>query len=245
MELVDDSAPPVDPKPADPAPSDPPADPAPKEEVPVDPKPEDPVDPAPEVLYDLPDGRKVNAEGLKKEYETLLPEFTRKSQRLASYEAGKDPDNKSVPDEPKWKKADYVPENIAEVIELAKAEAVNEIRGQAEAETARVKAIHDGVDAQLNEVRKLDPKLDENALFLHANKYGFQDLKAAFVNMTEMKKIAVDVEQRTIKNLKLREADPIAGGADGAVSPDDAYDPSAMSQFQSAQDFLAKIKGGK
>lgn len=248
MELVDDSAPPADPKPVEAAPSDPPADPAPKkEEAPVDPNPVDPpVDPAPETLYETPDGRKINAEALQKEWkENFLPEFTRKSQRLAELETNKGPDNKGAPEEPKWKKADYVPENIAEVIELAKAEAINEIRGQAEAEQSRVKAIHDGVESQLNEVRKIDLKLDENALFLHATKYGFSDLKAAHSNMMEMKRIAVDAEQRTIKNLKLRDADPIAGGSDGAVSPDDAYDPAAMGQFQSAQDFLAKLKGGK
>jgi len=218
----------------------------------VDPKPEDPpadpkVDPKPEEqLFETPDGRKVTAAELQKEWkENFLPEFTRKSQRLADYESGKGPDNKGAPDEPKWKKADYVPENIAEVIEIAKAEAINELKTAAEAEEARVKAIHDAVENQLSEVKKLDPKLDENALFLHANKYGFSDLKAAYANMADMKKVVLDTEQKTIKNLKQRDSDAIAADSGGATSPDDAYDPAAMGQFQSAQDFLAKIKGGK
>lgn len=78
-------------------------------------KPAEPAAPAPEAtpeatpetpaetLYELPDGRKVDAATLAKEYkENLLPEFTRRSQRLAEYEKVGKPEiiNKN---EPKWK----------------------------------------------------------------------------------------------------------------------------------------------
>lgn len=252
MELTDDSAPApvVETPPADPAPSDP-VDPKPTEDKPADPPAGDaPADPK---LYKLPDGREVDAAGLQKEYENLLPEFTRKSQRLAELETK---DIKVPPEEPKWKKSDYVPETYAEVIEAAKAEALAELRAEqqrgadeakatADAEAARVTAVHDEVESQLTEIKKTDAKLDEDALFTHANKYNFTDLKAAHANMVEMKRIALDAEQRTVKNLKNRDIDPISGGGGGETSPDDAYDPVAMSQYGSANDFLARIKRGK
>ena len=47
------------------------------EEVPVDPEPEEVT--TEEVLYETPDGRKVTADVLQKEWkENFLPEFTRK-----------------------------------------------------------------------------------------------------------------------------------------------------------------------
>lgn len=240
MELVDSAAPaPV-------------ADPAPSPEVP--PVEEPTATPTPEVtpevkpeeqLYETPDGRKVDAATLQKEWkENFLPEFTRKSQRLAEIEKG-EKEIKSPNDEPAWKKPDYVPENYAEVIELAKKEALNEIQSTYQAEQARVKAIQDAVDSELTEIKKVDPKLDENALFVHANKYGFQSLKTAHSNMVDMKKTALEVEQRTVKNLKTREADPISTGHGGELSDAGGYDPNQMSQFDSATEYLAFIKGKK
>ncbi len=243
MELTDDSAPaPVVPEPEKPSQEETP--PAPKEEVtPADPTP--PVVPeSKEELFDLPDGRKVNAAGLKQEYENLLPEFTRKSQRLAELEGGKDI-KKPDEDVPEWRKPDYEAKSVAEIIEIATAEAERKLNQKAEAETNRVKGIQTEVENQLGEVKKLDPKVDENALFQHANKYGFQNLKAAYVNMTDMRKVVLDTEKRVVKNVKEREADPVAGAQNGATSPDDSYDPNAMSQFANAQEYLARIKAGK
>lgn len=209
-----------------------------KEETPADPTPEIP---GPE-MFDLPDGRKVDAAGLKREYENLLPEFTRKSQRLAELERGKDPNS---PPEPEWKKPDYVPKDYAEVIELAKKEAIEEITRSVQEEETRVKTIQDSVDTEINELKKVDPKLDENALFTHANKYGFRDLKTAYANMADMRKVVVETEQRTVKNLKNREEDPIAGKPGGEMPDDSGYDPRSMSQFDSASEYLASLKKGK
>jgi len=222
------------------------------EEVKVDPTPETtteeteetPKEKVAEELFDLPDGRKVNAAGLKKEYENLLPEFTRKSQALAEIERQKDL-NSPPKDEPAWKNPDYVPENYAEVIEIAKAAAIAEIQGSAKAEQERVAGIQSAVEAELAEVKTLDPKLDENGLFQHANKYGFKSLKTAYENMSDMKKTAVDVEQRTVKNLKTRESDPISTVTGGELPVDTGYDPSAMSQFDGAGEYLASLKGKK
>jgi hypothetical protein len=216
----------------------------PKEEPVVDPTP-----PAPEVkpdenLFETPDGRKVDAATLQREWkENFLPEFTRKSQRLAEIDREKDLNRPN--DEPAWKKPDYVPQNYAEVIEFAKKEALNEIQSTYEAEQARIKSVQDAVDGELTEIKKTDPKLDENALFQHANKYGFSSLKTAHSNMLDMKKTALEVEQRTVKNIKTRDADPISTGHGGELPDTGGYDPREMSQFDSATAYLQFIKGKK
>lgn len=236
-ELVDSTvvAPVADPAPS---PETPPADPV------ADPAPVDPAKIEP-ILYETPDGRKVDAETLQKEWkENFLPEFTRKSQLLAEIDRKKELNNPPK-DEPAWKSPDYVPQNYAEVIELAKAEAVATMKSEVQAEEDRVAAIQTEVDTQLTDLRKADPKLDENALFLHANKYGFRDLKVAYANMADMKKAVVNTEQRVVKDLKTREADPIAGAPGGDLPDASGYDPTEMSQFDSATAYLQHLKGKK
>ena len=239
MELVDSAAPaPVVPEPAAPSPE------APKEVTPESPAPDEPVADA-DGLFELPDGRKVDAATLTKEWkDNFLPDYTRKSQDLAELRRGKDiihPEN----DEPKWKSPDYVPENYAEVIEIATAEAERRQEAKVTAEQDRIASIKGAVEAEVESLKKIDSKLDENALFAHANKYGFQDLTAAYANMVDMRKAIIDTEQRTVKNIKARESEEISGSSSGATSPDDGYDPGAMSAFGSAAEFLGRLQGTK
>lgn len=212
------------------------------EETPADPTPEVPAE---STFYETPDGRKVDAETLQREWkDNFLPEFTRKSQALAAIE--RERELNSIQDEtPSWKSPDYVPDSYAEVIELAKKEAIQEIQNTYQQEQDRVAGVQREVDAQLSEIKAKDPKLDENSLFVHANKYGFRDLKTAHSNMVDMKKALVDVEQRTVKNLKTREADLISTGAGGEAPDTSGYDPRVMSQFNGAAEYLAYIKGKK
>ena len=214
---------------------------APKEETPASPEPAK----AEEQLFETPDGRKVDAKTLEKEWkENFLPEFTRKSQALAEIERKKEKINSPENDEPNWKSPDYVPKDYAEVIQLAKEEAIREITDTYQEEQNRIASIKASVENEVADLKKIDPKLDENALFTHANKYGFQDLKTAYSNMTDMKKAVIDTEQKTVKNLKNRESDPVSSGAAGH-SPEEGYDPNAMSQFRSATEYYARIKGTK
>lgn len=249
MELTDSVPAPVE-KPVDPTPSPevtPPAEPK-KEEPVVDPaKPENSQAP---VLYDLPDGRKVDAATLAKEFkENFLPDYTRKSQKIAEYEKGNPPQDKKInnppTDAPKWKDPNYVPENYAEVIQIAKAEAIQEMESKAQAEIDRVNSIKTAVETDLAELKAQDPKLDEDALFKHANKYRFQDLKTAHANMKDIAQAALDAEQRTLKNVKAREADPIAGGDSGNSPGSDGVDMNELSGFSNAVEFFQRAKGGK
>lgn len=213
------------------------------EEVPVDPEPEEVT--TEEVLYETPDGRKVTADVLQKEWkENFLPEFTRKSQRLAEIDREKEL-NRSPKEEPAWKDPNYVPQNYAEVIEIAKAAAIDQIQNDAKSEQNRIASIKKSVETELSGLKTKDPSLDENSLFQHANKYGFQSLTTTYANMKDMKKTAVDVEQRTIKNLKTRDVDPVSTGAGGEASDDSGYDPNEMSQYDGAAEYLSHLKGKK
>lgn len=188
-------------------------------------------------LYELPDGRKVDGQTLAKEWkENFAPEFTRKSQELATLKQGKEstlpnPNPTNPTTDPNW-----VPQTYGEIIQLAKRSALEEIEQKEQARVSAQKALEDAVANQLSEVKKLDPGLNENALFLHANKYGFRDLKAAHTNMKDMGEIVKKVQQTTAANIQKRN-DPVSvlPGATGTK-----LDPSA---FASARDYLRALKG--
>lgn len=187
-------------------------------------------------LYDLPDGRKVTAEEVKQEYENLLRDYTQKSQKLAAIENI----NKPKEEVPRWKQPDYVPQSYAEVIELAKQQALEEIQRKAEEEVNRTKEVSTLVDTQIAELKSKDKSLDENALFLHANKYGFRDLKAAHENMQAMKQAELAAEQRTLKNLKARGIDPVSISATEVAN--DAIDYATIaSRNESPLDYIRRI----
>lgn len=203
--------------------------------------PQEPETPT-ENLYDLPDGRKLTGEQVKSEYENLLKDYTQKSQRLATFERGTAPKHITDQEVPEWQKPDYVPKSWAEVIEIGKAQALEEIRKSAEAEETRSKEVAQLVDSQIAEIRAQDKNLDENALFLHANKWGFRDLKAAHANMVAMKQATLDAEQRTVKNLKTRAADPVSG-TPAVPTPDSSIDPRISQKYGSAIEYFRSLHG--
>jgi len=247
VELTD-SVPAADPTPkADEAPVE---TPSPEGETKVTTPEADPADPTAtadpaqpvETLYDLPDGRKVNAETLAKEFkENFLPDYTRKSQILSQIEGKKDPTNPEEKKKP-WQEEGYEPKNWAEAIEISKREAIEEIRAAHEKEEARIASVHEAINTTLAEIKAIDPKLDENKLFEHANNYGFQDLKMAHKNMVAMQATKVQTEQKVVKNLQKREADPVSSAAGGGNVDDTGYDPGMVNNFSSASEFLAHLK---
>lgn len=245
-ELVTDSSAEV--VPTTPAPEPSPAPEPKKEEAEVTPEP-----PAPEPetqLFETPDGRKINAEQLQKEWkENFYPEFTRKSQRLAEYEKNppskQEINNPPKDDLPEWQKDDYVPKNYAEVIQLAKQEAIREMQNSVIQQQTERKEIEDRVTSELAELKKIDPTLDENVLFAHATKYGFSNLKSAFVNYSDNKKAMLEIEQRTLKNLNKREEAPIATNNNPKPSDTGEVDMNVPRNFSSATDYLDFIRGKK
>ena len=214
-------------------PAEAPSEPITTVETPV----ETPVEPTvpEEKLFELPDGRKVDGETLAKEWkENFLPEFTRKSQTLAEIEKAK---NINKPAEDPYANPDYIPKSYAEILQEAEARAVKAIESKQQAVLEQQKAVEDEVASQLSTIKAVDKNLDENALFLHANKYGFKDLNVAYQNMKDMSALAKTVQQTTAKNIAKR-ADPVSttSSQPNGAKPNPAH-------FQNAIDYMRAIKG--
>lgn len=204
----------------------------PVEETPSEPT-ETPAEVVPtEALYELPDGRKVDAETLSKEWkENFYPEYTRKSQALAAKE---NINNQTTEADP-FADPEYVPTSYAEIIKIAEQRAIEAIDNRTKEAQEQQQAVENEVESQLTSIKSKDPNLDENALFVHATKYGFRDLNVAYQNMQDMKTLAKSVQQTTVKNIAKR-ADPVSttqGQTTGATP-----NPSA---FSSARDYLRSI----
>jgi hypothetical protein len=186
-------------------------------------------------LYELPDGRKVDGATLAKEWkDNFLPDYTRKSQELSRLSQENLP-TETTPPNP-YEDPDYVPQTYQEIIDAAKAAAIAELKAEKDAEVNAHKALEDMVIAQLDEVKKLDPNVSEDKLFLHANKYGFRDLTHAYHNMRDMGQVVKTVQRQTVENMNKRK-DPVSvsQGAPVGGSPD----PSA---FSSATEFLRSLQ---
>ncbi len=201
-------------------------------EVSPEPTPAEPA--APEELYELPDGRKVDGETLSKEWkENFAPEFTRRSQELAKLKEGTLPDSKLA--EKIYANPDWQPQTYAELIQVAKDEALQELEGREKAKIEQQQAVENAVVTQLTELKSLDPTLNENALFSHANKYGFRDLKLAHQNMKDMSDVIKKTQTVTAANIAKRN-DPVS------VSPGAIGQRPDPSQFSNAIEYLRSIK---
>lgn len=181
-------------------------------------------------LFELPDGRKVDAETLSREWkENFYPDYTRKSQALKQ----KEQETINKPDEvdPEWE-----PQSYEELLKVAEERAVKAIEAKTQAQIQAQQELESAVISQLEEVKTVDPNVNENALFLHATKYGFKDLKLAHQNMKDMSEMAKKVQTTTAANIAKRN-DPVSvtPGASGAK-----LDPS---QFETARDYLKALKG--
>ena len=200
--------------------------------TPVEEKPAEVVVPEVE-LFDLPDGRKVDAQTLSKEWkENFYPDYTRKSQALA--EKAPEITKPTNPlDDP-----EYVPQTYAELASKIKEDTLREIEERQRAIVERQSAIETEIDTQIKELKTVDPSLNENALFQHANKYGFRDLKTAHQNMKDMSDLAKKVQAKTVSDVAKR-TDPVnvTPGATGARP-----EPT---QFATAREYLEAIKASQ
>ena len=208
---------------------------------PVEPAEQTSVEPTEpeETLYELPDGRKVDASTLQKEWkENFYPEYTRKSQELAKLTQEKLPNNETVNP---YADPSYVPKSYEEIIAVAEARAVEKIKAEERSKVEEYESIENEVASQLTELKKIDPTLNENALFEHANKYDFKDLKLAYKNMKDMSDVVKTTQKTTAHNIAKRN-DPVSvastsiGKSGQKLNPDD---------FRSAKDYLRALKGGQ
>lgn len=195
----------------------------------------EPVEPKVE-LFELPDGRKVDGETLAKEFkENFLPEFTRKSQELAELKKGTITNDNKPADNP-YADPNYVPQSYEEILKVAEERALKAIESKQQSIIEQQQAIENEVVSQLTDIKKIDPTLNENALFLHANKYGFKDLKLAHANMKDMSDVVKKTQATTAQNIAKR-ADPVS------VTPGAGGQKLNPADFENAVAYLRAIKG--
>lgn len=198
--------------------------------------PTEPATPAEAPLFELPDGRKVDAETLTKEWkENFLPDYTRKSQELAAKNTPPATVPLTTPPTNPLADPNWQPSSYAELIGIAKTEMMADLEAKEKARIDANLAIENEVTAQLDSIKKIDPTLNENALFQHATKYGFRDLRQAHQNMKDMSEVIKKTQTTTAQNIAKRN-DPVSAspGATGARP-----DPSS---FASAAEFLRSLK---
>ena len=195
-----------------------------------------------EGLYELPDGRKLTGEQVKEEYLKLNSEFTRKSQELAR---AKNPPqaepNKQEAQHP-WDDPNWQPKTYRELMDAqARYMATLSEAEQAKERQAR-EQVSSWVQTQVEEIRKLEPELNEDLLFAHATKYGHNDLMGAYRSMKDMKLAVKSTEQKVVANMTKRNADgPVSEGTD---QPDGepTYQQYLESLNESPQEMLRRIK---
>ena len=197
--------------------------------------------PEPE-LFELPDGRRVSSEELSKEWkDNFMPDYTRKSQELAEYKRNIKTEEEKE-DVPKWRQTDYRPETYAELIEIAKQEAIESIRNQERESLAEKERISKEVENTLSKIKSGNPNLDENKLFEHAVKYGFKDLNLAYQNMYDMGKIQSTIEKKVLENIKSRENLKVAtDGVTKTITNDDSIDYFSINN-ETPQEALRRLK---
>jgi hypothetical protein len=188
-------------------------------------------------LVELPDGRKLPPKEAEKEYRTLYSEFTRKSQKLATYE--KDPSK--ITNNETEKKGEWIPETWEEVLEKSKQALREDLEKEQKLEKEQREQNEKNVLAQLAEIKKENPTLNETQLFNHALKYNFRDLKVAHANMKDMLSSIKKASETTAQNITKRNAEQINTGVNGGDIPDgDVYDPSVRNM--SMLDYLRSMK---
>lgn len=202
-----------------------------------------PTDDTPAVepeLFELPDGRKVDATTLSQEWkENFMPEFTRRSQDLAVFRQGQQHNPAEAPLDP-LNDPDYIPPTYGTLAEQIEQRILGGMQARQQAEQAQRQALEDNAVAQLTEVKQLDPNVNEGRLLQHAMKYQFADLRVAFASMRDTDAAVKAAMTHTKGNGEAR-IDPVSTrpGAVGAPLNPDA--------FSSSVDYLRALKaqGGK
>lgn len=202
-------------------------------------------------LYELPDGRKVDAATLTQEWKNnFLPDYTKKSQTLAEMQRamGVQPANinnpsQQQPQAPAWTDPNWVPQTYAEIVQAAAEKMQYDQQLQQQQQEQYRQQVNQFVDSQIAEIKKIEPNLSEELLFQHANKYGFGDLMTAFNNMRDYNVAVKRAEQQTVQNMQNRAADPIAYKSGQQVPSTGVDYRSIQNGSMTAVDALRRLQG--
>lgn len=187
----------------------------------------------------------------KSQYENLQKDYTRKAQELAEL--------KRINSEPQpedslpWEKdPNYQPKSWKEVYDLAKQATLREVSPllseveQSMREKEALAQARQAAEAEMTAIKAKDPKIDETAIYTHANKFGFASLQHAYDNLMYIRSLEKDVQAKVLKNLKNRAEEPI--GISGATPvTDEAPSYQEIVQSKSIRDAasaaLARLQG--
>lgn len=128
-------------------------------------------------------------------YDALLPEFTKKSQKLSEFEQAQKPKEEDLPS---YKQKDWEPKTMAELakaIEEAEERGMNRALGTLEQRQAEQTKVKQEVDDFVTKIKNLDKEFDEQDFFSYASKHKFpvktvEDLSAVYSSYSELQKIA-------------------------------------------------------
>ena len=190
------------------------------------------------------------------DYDNLLPDYTRKSQKLAEIEKAKESTQapqertelKAPYHDPKWE-----PKTMAELREaILKAEEMGEQRAVAQLQ-AREQALQEAnkqVDVWTTEKKGADATFDEDVFFKYVARHKFpvrslDDLNLAYGVWKESAEAVKTAEQRALANKQQRQgstpAAPGGAGSGGAVDYKEISNaPSAFSLVRDAMQALKK-----
>lgn len=193
-----------------------------EEAAPAEQPAEETTAPEPE-LFELPDGRKVDAAELSTLWkEEFMPEFTRRSQDLAALRQGQQHPSPAEDADP-LKDPNYIPPTYDELAAQIETRILTGMADRQQKEAEARKAIEDTAITQLAAVKAADPDVNEPALFQYAMKHGFTDLTKAHSAMKE-RDDAVKAAMTHVKQNATERQDPVSArpgaAAGGALDPD-------------------------
>lgn len=195
-------------------------------------KPQEPVG----GLVRLPDGRSVPIAMAEQAFASLQADYTRKSQKAAEYE--RKMQELQTPKEPE----EFTPQTWADVIEKAKAEAINELQARSQAERQR----EEQLTAEIDAIKQIDPSLNEEAVYEFANKQNemfgiaFPNFGSAYKAYKDRQEYEALTERRLLEQIKAKQADPIA--ATPTSTPSVATPPSNLDRRAKALWLLNQMK---
>lgn len=197
--------------------------------------------------FTLPDGRVVDGEGVLREYKYLLSDYTKKSTKLKEYEKNITAINSTQTPtyEKPWQDPNWVPQTYAELIEASVQAAKDAEAAKEAAYEEEERQINEYIDSQLSELKKVEPNLNEDLLFQHATKYGFQDLQAAYQNMKDFNVTISKVREQAVKEIQQRKTEPVAGIPSGTPTTSTGVDMGISQRFGSAIEYLQALRGNK
>lgn len=186
-------------------------------------------------LFELPDGRKVDAATLTTLWkEEFMPEFTQRSQKLAELTRGPQQTPEQTKTDP-LKDPDYIPPTYDELAVQIEQRILGGMQERQQQEAQARQALEDNAIAQLTEVKASDPNVNEGLLFQYAMKHGFTDLRGAHGAMKERDEAVKAAMTHKAGAVEARQ-DPVS------TKPGATGTPLNPDSFSSSVDYLRALK---